>query len=883
MRCNLVKSLWLCVLLSAVTACPPAPPPVSTQPAATQPAASYVLTSARRQASFLAVALPAGGPFAALEIASATGPEVWPPSGVTLYTGQLRTGPICGPMVDQLFGTPTVQGDAGTILVPAAVQDGPNLRTFTLAPGVCMLRVQVPALLAAGTYRFPLTFVAAGGARVGAELQVQVSDISLLSEGQVIATATATVAEMSAAYPETFGKLQAMYLDRSDTEHAAAVAQLDEVVKTAQRHGVAFYLEDLAPTVKIDEVGRVLVDWEAYDRTIGPYLDGTAFPDRTPLPLWLAPAPPRRIRDTPTQLRQYLQACAEHYRERAWTAQPAFMHAALIDLTADPALRKAVLEVIARHLDRSFALIATPDVASALKPMWVVLDEDPRLPPAGMLATAESLRAWPWMCAARGLRGMVWRNALGAGEGAVPLLMPQPPVLPAAEKGKSPAALLMREPALSLRLAWLTAGLNDCAHFALVERRSDPAVAQEILAGLVGRTGLGAPESSRTNQRGGYLYAGWPGDATTWDTLPQMLDRLILAADPGAKTKIAADDPLLLQTKVWLAKARRPVARPISLSFSLTPGRDGTLVQAAPKLVVENPIGAETEMALRWAPLPGDLALRNSEPLKLPPYGLLQPALALEGHLESLREGPRPTTLELRERTGGARLDVPTLVPIYRMRPAAEAPKIDGKGDDWPQDAYIQAYGPMRVELGYQSRSALLAGKLRMQKAPATVRWSFSSDYLYALVRVPQESTSDDRSSEWPLTLGRWWASDVVQMQLVGGGPAGPATKVVQIAIKPTGVALVRAAPWPAQGAAKWTDGPTGLKHAVVSDKHGYTVELALPRKWFPNDHDRDPATAVWRVNVLRHRASDLQSTSWSGPVIDDSDLEMMGLLIGGE
>jgi hypothetical protein len=81
----------------------------------------------------------------------------------------------------------------------------------------------------------------------------------------------------------------------------------------------------------------------------------------------------------------------------------------------------------------------------------------------------------------------------------------------------------------------------------------------------------------------------------------------------------------------------------------------------------------------------------------------------------------------------------------------------------------------------------------------------------------------------------------------------------------------------------EWTDGSTGLKYGITTDRGGYTVELALPRKWFgvAGAVGAVGGDAKWRVNVLRHRGSDLVSTSWSGPVVDDWDLGMMGLLVG--
>jgi hypothetical protein len=60
----------------------------------------------------------------------------------------------------------------------------------------------------------------------------------------------------------------------------------------------------------------------------------------------------------------------------------------------------------------------------------------------------------------------------------------------------------------------------------------------------------------------------------------------------------------------------------------------------------------------------------------------------------------------------------------------------------------------------------------------------------------------------------------------------------------------------------------------------GYAVEAAIPRSWVSGKIEGVRAPA-WRVNVLRHRAGDLASMSWSGPVVNDEDVGMMGLVVG--
>ena len=287
---------------------PVAKPPVATTTSQPAEQVHFSLSTARHQTNLLRLDLPeqaAGKEFTRIEISTASGPEKWVPSRIDLLAGVVQSGTVIGPVVDQLLGVPVTKVDKGTVLMPVAHEDGQDVRAFTLpaGAGAVYLRVETPALLASGEYLFPVVLLAKGGERIETTLAVTVADITLPSDTRTIVMATATAEEMGAVFPESFGKVQATFLDRAEADDAAAVAQLDAVVKAAQKNGVSFFVEDMAPQVKIDEIGRVLVDWDAYDRVMGGYLDGTSFADRTPLPVWLAPAPPRRIRDTPTQLK----------------------------------------------------------------------------------------------------------------------------------------------------------------------------------------------------------------------------------------------------------------------------------------------------------------------------------------------------------------------------------------------------------------------------------------------------------------------------------------------------------------------------------------------------------------------------------------------------
>jgi hypothetical protein len=239
------------------------------------------------------------------------------------------------------------------------------------------------------------------------------------------------------------------------------------------------------------------------------------------------------------------------------------------------------------------------------------------------------------------------------------------------------------------------------------------------------------------------------------------------------------------------------------------------------------------------------------------------------------------------------------------MKATTAAPKIDGRGNEWVMDAQLRSFGLMNIATRYLSRPDLLAGSTRREEDPATVRWSYDNDNLYALIRCPQPTVSDERNTDWPDHAGdtggvggadspRWWGTDGLQLQIASllpnqAGPAKGESKVFNVAFKPGGVVMVRQATLKAATLSRWSNGPAGVTYGIQIEKEdgqikAYVIETAIPRKWFANAENVNglPGPA-FRVNLLRHRAHDLASTSWSGPIVNDDDVAMMGLLLGNE
>lgn len=887
--------------------------------AATQPYkdSDPLVRLCRRQSSYVKLDIREVVPGMEIEVGAAEGSSPLPLEAITAYSARILRGTVTGPQVDQLTGSPGISADTGSYLIPAQSTTAGDTRRFTLAePMPVYLKVEAPPAEEPGTYDYPITI---RGPRKGdvksMVLRVEVADIALPTEPRVLAVATTNTTDLSRIFPETFGTINAIYLDRDDPVTAPAIQQLDVLVKAAQKEGVALFVEDVGPRVRVDDVGRVTIDWEGYDRLMQPYMDGTAFADRVPLQVWLAPVPPRRMRDTATQLRQYMASCVEHFSEKGWIATPVFMHPAMVEPAGDEARDKELQEVITQtmqlHLSRDMLAVTTPDATVAHARLWVVDDSDPRLPPAGLLATEQSEREWPWVCAGRGIRGFVWRSAVAGAtdlrqgvsastwdESRRPLLValntPVPPPKTKDKKAVPPPPNFTVVP--TLRMAAVSQGLSDTTLLGLLEKRSDAVISSEVLGGLVGRTGITTvipPGGVLPTATPGYLYAGWPADRETWNDLPGMLQRLVLANDPGHRVAISADDPLYLATKLWLAQAHRPVVRVSGYRFNVRSSLDGPVLEMGIELHTENPVGAAVETVTELESLPGDLNFNQTSTGTIPAHGLRRVALPAAGHLDSLIN-LQPAIVSVTEKTGGAVLRLPVNLPIHRAAPVESPPKVDGRGEDWLPSRPNTVYGPMPIGTRYLTRPQFLTGAIRHEATPATVQWAYDSDNLYLLARCPQETLTDERNTDWPAQgaagAARWWGSDGLQVQLasipVGNGTAG---QVLDVAFKPGGVLLVRTGKVAGDGTPiRWSDAQpvTGIKYGIVIDKadgrtRGYSVEAAIPRRWIDDPQRPANAPVAWRVNVLRHRASDLVSTSWSGPLVSDDDVALMGILIG--
>jgi len=891
-------------MASLMCGCPQAdnaPPtaPMATAAPAGEPELQIKLVAARRQVIYLPLEnLPAAAGKLMVDLPEGDGNE-WVVRQLTAYERRdppAANGSHSGPGVEQLTGQPTHVFDAGSILVPAkAKMAGGTIEIEATDLSRLLLRWEVPPIQSFGPLNVPLRweFVIAGqrtASQKRGNVELRVSDITLPAERSIHTVATTTMERLAELYPKLFADVQGNALDRADAAQKDAIARLDALVALAQRNGVTLAVENIGPQVRVDEVGKIVVEWEEYDRLVAPWMDGTAFADRLPLDVWVAPMPPKRIQQSPGQVRQYWQACAAHYRRKGWLGAMLLLHPSLLDTADTQGDATAIAGIVTKDMDAqaAAAVVRRLDEKNSVKlladhpRMWVVDDADMLLPPCGGLATAQSVRAWPWMCQSRGLSGMVWRDALRKpGDDAQPLF----------------AVMDDGTAAPTTRLPWLEAGIADAERFGLFKKRGDPRLADEVLAGAVGRTGTATAWSPQqqpdklnafapATRNAGYLFAAWPADPKTWTDIPGMLDALIEQNAPGQQARPAATDPEVLAAKMWLAQAHRPTARVGAYQFDVAPGPSGAMLTMDVQVGLENPIAQETKFAVKWPRLPGTMTCVTDQPLTAKGYERRWTVVRADGLLSSFGDQPPPVAMEWSERGGGTHFELPVAFPVYAMPMTAARLTIDGKGDDWPLDPRYATYAPMKMETRTANRPQLDAGRMETAELAGSTRWTYDANYVYALINLTQPKVDDQKNGDWPLAentggLRRWWGTDGVQVLIAGGSRLADGSRVAHIAVKPGGAVLTRIGT--VNGAnVDWTEAvPPGLKYGIQTRADGYAVEMAMPRNWFANDASGDPSRQVWRVNVLRHIGAQKLTTSWSGPVLDDADIGMMGLLVG--
>jgi hypothetical protein len=160
-----------------------------------------------------------------------------------------------------------------------------------------------------------------GGAASGSvSVTLSVADVTLPEERHLRITAPLDLSAASAARPAVYAGLTPRLLSRRDAACAAAVSDLDGLIRAAHDHRTDLFVGQLQPIVKWPPGRPPAIDWTDFDGVAGPWLDGSAFADRRPVGFWPLPSPDALDDFDLAAKSLYWGQAAAHFNRPGWSA-----------------------------------------------------------------------------------------------------------------------------------------------------------------------------------------------------------------------------------------------------------------------------------------------------------------------------------------------------------------------------------------------------------------------------------------------------------------------------------------------------------------------------------------------------------------------------------
>ena len=227
------------------------------------------------------------------------------------------------------------------------------------------IELYVPPETAPGAYHGEVRVSVAGEPRLAVPVRLEVWPFTLPS---------------TASFPTSFGFSGPSALH----EHRGRYTSDEELyeltrryTEAALRHRLSLHGGSMAPPPATFAGGKAAIDWQRYDRELGPFLEGAVFAEGEPLP-------GARLTSidvmTPTSLSEaervlYWRAWVDHFRERGWLDR-LFLY--VYDEPAGPEDYREVLRLgrLARRADPDLRVLLTEQLVPSLAgvvDLWVTL------------------------------------------------------------------------------------------------------------------------------------------------------------------------------------------------------------------------------------------------------------------------------------------------------------------------------------------------------------------------------------------------------------------------------------------------------------------------------------------------------------------------------
>lgn len=800
-------------------------------------------------------------------------------------------------------------------LVPwSAPRGGGPLRVDSGRTYAAWVDVRIPPTTEPGDYRARIELRKASGAvAYRGELRLAVLPVAIPSEPALPAIARVDLRDLLVAHMNwPVESTEETRLLADVPSHQAAIRLLNATMSLLQQHRLNPVLANALPKYRSTGQRGVEIDWRPYDDLVTRYLDGSAFADRTPLAVWLAPVSesypdPQRNGgfDSPRYARllaAYLTECQAHFAERGWLDRSVLRVLPPRELSADSVAAEKRAAGIVRQSETRFPLVThlpprslrgvgwhespeidLPDVAFWAPPphmwesdamlrergmgrqAWLTPGDPPYSGSLSVEAPPTDARELGWQAARYGAQAMWIEHAADVANHSDPT------------RGNAPALIydgaafgIAESPIPSVRLKRLRRGLLDYDLVRLLERRGKVLLASRTAQQLVRWAFVDAADANLLTTRPG----GWTRDPYAYWLAREML--LLEIAGENAP-QLPVGDRQLAHVADW----SRLMAQTSGVDARV---RGVRLAQGdsdlAASVFVDVANSTERPLVGKWTlpALPVGWKLRSAKPTATPAGARGAAILEVSvGALSSNAAGVYPFSVLLDSEESGAfealaRLAVVTC-PVVDSPPA-----VDGSLADWPVAANCNA-ADFRLVRGEGAPNAAGVPRLPALATLASLCTDRRRLYVGVTCAIPQDETplwSADNTI--PIDGAMPWGQDVVELLLCPRNTqAGTGSDIYCLQIKPSGVAVgrrgCRTNP-PMCASEPWSHNA----EVVVRTKPGaWVVELAIPLASF------EPAGArnrIWGLNVARLDARRGEYSSWSGAVGNCYLPELLGNMI---
>ena len=698
---------------------------------------------------------------------------------------------------------------------------------------------------------------------------------------------------------------------------------LQSTLRELHAHRLAPVLPQLSPPVKVGASGELVVDWEAYDAVVEPLLNGRAFFNRVPLPLW--PAPLSNVLGAVSMgsglsspgsaslLGQYVSQCARHFEEEGWLDRSYALAPPMPPPTAEMVETTRRFASIVRTANPRIRVVSRL-FPQDLRPYgWVDFPHtyfsesvDVWMPPAQffdrkMLAAERDAGRRTWIAVDRppfsgstaiyaapsDVRVLTWQaETLGAQAAFLGCVNAWPPAADDAEDcvRVDPNTLLypgrpygLQEPVASVRLKHLRRSLQDAAYVRLLKEHGLDHVAGTLRQSLCGYAGSDAYRTHFADGRPN----GWLGDPELYEAARRIMAEELMTtvyAEPvDHRTERFA------RSATWrrfMLAARRTDLHVDGARVRIQgpPARREAEVECA--LTVVNQTRVPVSGTVRWDALPEAWSALDGERS----FQALSPGdarrLRLSATTRTLPAGGGGVwgmPIELRIDEGAsprhiARVAYLTAVPLHGPI------RVDGDLSDWPAGSANVA-SDFRLVAGRPGAAG--EGDVTEPVARTLGFVMRDGDDLYVAVNC-----ETDPRAVWPTARRKGVHyddlipiddEDLVELLIdpLNMGTRSPAD-LFHIVVKRSGTDVTEKGiglqppcglrePW-----------PVDLEVATGVAPDRWTAELRIPLASIRSDLTQD---VVWGFNITRYDAVHQEFSTWSGATGNAYDPMSLGNL----